>query len=84
MNPIDKFCCILNRYINVNNRQIFFSAYKLEVSIIKEKHNISKSALNHLVTTMKNKVFEIIWKYGGQILYIHTLFFFKTSCHIIC
>ena len=52
--------------VYADNEQ-FISANELEVAIVKEWHNISESELNYLVTSMINKVSEVIRKNGGSI-----------------
>lgn len=68
LNPMENLWGILCRKVYANNKQ-FLSANELEVAIVKEWHNISESELNHLVTSMKNRVFEVIRKNGGPISY---------------
>lgn len=68
LNPMENLWGILSRKVYANNKQ-FSSANELEVAIVKEWYNISITELNHLVTSMKNRVFEVIRKNGGPISY---------------
>ena len=53
--------------VYVNNKK-YPSVNELEVAVAKEWHNISESELNHLVTSMKSRVLEVLSKNGGPIL----------------
>lgn len=61
LNPMENLWGILCRKVYANNKQ-FLSANELEVAIVNEWHNISESELKRLVTSVKNRVFEVIRK----------------------
>lgn len=44
----------------------FLSADGLKVAIVKQWYNVSEFVFNHLVTSVKNRVFKVIIKNGGK------------------
>lgn len=70
---------ILCRKAYANNIK-FSSISKLKITIVKEWHNICEFEFNHLVTSVKNRVFEIVrkkWKANIALIYILFLYLDK-------
>lgn len=58
---MENFWGVLSHKVYTNNKQ-FYPANELEVTTVKDWHNIYEFIFNHLVTSMKNSVFEFVRK----------------------